>query len=93
MILGGLVGSFSLTASKGGAASDVTPDELSFQEVLSVDDVSPCQPFTEDQVTGITEPIVLRMDVTSIVGTPPIIAIRVGSTPYSDDCGTGLGSW
>ena len=93
MILGGLVGSFSFTASKGGAASDVTPDELSFQDVLSVTEIDPCQPFTEDQVTGITEPIVLRMDVTSIVGTSPLIVIRVGSTPYSDDCPPGYGSW
>ena len=93
MILGGLVGSFSLATSKVLAVvSDVIPDELSFQFYFEVDDVSPCQTITEDQVTGITEPIVLRVDVTGFVGTPPSIEIRVASTPNSSDCPPGTGS-
>ena len=67
----------------GGGGSDVTPNAVNWVTTLFCDDMSPCQDYTEQQITGINQTISISFSVSSSSGTTPIVAYRKATTPGS----------
>ena len=87
-MLQGLAKSICVNAKKGSAA-DVTPNALNWTGTLGVDDVSPYQDYTEQQILSINQAITLTFTVTATSGTPPIVQYRKQSTATSSTANYG----
>lgn len=70
-------------AVAGGGGADVTPNAVNWVTTLFNDDISPCQDYTEQQITGINQTISISFSVSSSSGTTPIVSYRKATTPGS----------
>jgi hypothetical protein len=76
-------------AAAGGGGADVTPNALNWTGTLGVDDISPYQDYTEQQILGINQAITLTFTVTATSGTPPTVQYRKQSTATSSTVNYG----